>query len=218
MNTKDKIIQTSMALFNQYGERVITTNHIASEMGISPGNLYYHFKNKEDILRHIFSLYRAHLQKSFTPTSKDKDVLCQLADYLSSIVELMWRFNFLYSNLTDILSRDKELKAQYLAQQEELLAQVVDVINGLKHADLITIDDSDVVEFAHLVKLTVSFWTPYLKAHTVDLNISKRDIYGGIVKVVLLFKPYAKGEGLVQLKKLQKEYTEKQLEIDQAVA
>jgi uncharacterized GH25 family protein len=71
---------------------------------------------------------------------------------------------------------------------------------------------------AHLVKLTVSFWTPYLKAHNVELNISKRDIYGGIVKVVLLFKPYARGDGLAQLKKLQQEYTDKQLEIDQAVA
>ena len=49
MSTKDKIIHTSIELFNRHGERAITTNHIASHMGISPGNLYYHFKNKEDI-------------------------------------------------------------------------------------------------------------------------------------------------------------------------
>ena len=218
MGTKDKIIQTSMALFNQHGERAITTNHIASEMGISPGNLYYHFKNKEDILRHIFVLYKTHLQEHFVPMDKHGDVVRQLAGYLDSIVELMWEFNFFYSNLTDILSRDMELKKQYLEQQEELVGQVVEVIGGLQHAGVIDIDDADIVELAHMVKLTVSFWAPYVKAHNIDSSVSKRDIYGGIVKVILLFKPYAKGQGLEQLQLLQQEYTNKQLESAQEVA
>lgn len=218
MSTKDKIIQTSIALFNQHGERAITTNHIASEMGISPGNLYYHFKNKEDILRHIFGLYQSHLKENFTPMDKNLDVMAQLAGYLDSLVELMWRFNFFYNNLTDILGRDKELKAQYLVHQAQLVEQVVAVINGLKYAEVIAIDDCDIEELAHMVKLTVSFWTPYVKAHSKDSSLTKQDIFGGIVKVILLFKPYAQGEGLEQLKKLQQEYLNKQLEVEQAVA
>lgn len=218
MSTKDKIIQTSIALFNQFGERAITTNHIASEMGISPGNLYYHFKNKEDILRHIFGLYKTHLQDNFTPMDKNLDVMPQLAGYLDSLVELMWRFNFFYNNLTDILSRDKELKAQYLEQQTQLVEQVVAVINGLKYAEVIVIDESDIVELAHMVKLTVSFWTPYVKAHSEESTLTKQDIFGGIVKVILLFKPYSHGAGLEQLKQLQQEYSNKQLEVAQAVA
>lgn len=218
MSTKDKIIQTSIALFNHHGERAITTNHIASEMGISPGNLYYHFKNKEDILRNIFSLYKNHLKDNFIPMDKNQDVMEQLAGYLDSLVELMWRFNFFYNNLTDILSRDNELKAQYLEQQAQLLEQVAVVIAGLKYAEVIEIDDSDIVELAHMVKLTVSFWTPYVKAHSEDGRLSKQDIFGGIVKVILLFKPYAKGAGLDQLKELQQEYINKQLDVEQAVA
>ena len=57
MKTKDKIIHCALKLFNEQGERQITTNHIAADLGISPGNLYYHFSNKQEIIRSIFQLY-----------------------------------------------------------------------------------------------------------------------------------------------------------------
>ncbi|MFD1638217.1 TetR/AcrR family transcriptional regulator [Evansella tamaricis] len=51
--TKDKITETAIELFNEHGTSQVSTNHIAEKMGISTGNLYYHFKNKEEIIREI---------------------------------------------------------------------------------------------------------------------------------------------------------------------
>ncbi|HGY0963944.1 TPA: TetR/AcrR family transcriptional regulator, partial [Vibrio cholerae] len=56
MKTKDRIVHAALELFNQQGERNITTNHIAAHIEISPGNLYYHFRNKQEIVRDIFAL------------------------------------------------------------------------------------------------------------------------------------------------------------------
>ena len=53
MKTRDKIITTAINLFNLHGTKAVSTNHISKEMGISPGNLYYHFSNKNDIIRSI---------------------------------------------------------------------------------------------------------------------------------------------------------------------
>ena len=58
IKTYDRIVQESLKLFNEHGERTITTNHIAAHLGISPGNLYYHFRNKEEIVYQIFLSYR----------------------------------------------------------------------------------------------------------------------------------------------------------------
>ncbi len=66
MKTRDKIVYAALELFNQHGERNITTNHIADHIEISPGNLYYHFRNKQEIVREIFALYSAELLERFT--------------------------------------------------------------------------------------------------------------------------------------------------------
>ena len=207
MNTKEKIIHTSISLFNENGERAITTNHIASSLGMSPGNLYYHFKNKEDIIRHMFALYRDHLSTHFKPIDKDDDAFSHLTAYLDSLFELMWRFHFFYDNLGDILSRDTDLKQAYIDFQLELLEQVRNVILGLRDKGMIAIDEQDVTELAHTLKLTVSFWTPYIKARRPSGSLAEQDIYYGILKVLALFRAYSTEKSSVQMNQLREKYT-----------
>ncbi len=49
MSTKLKILETARKLFNESNTQTATTNHIAKAMGISPGNLHYHYKNREEM-------------------------------------------------------------------------------------------------------------------------------------------------------------------------
>jgi AcrR family transcriptional regulator len=214
MNTKEKIIRTSIAMFNLNGERAVTTNHIAASLGISPGNLYYHFKNKEDIIRHIFSLYSEHLNTHFKPLDLDENALEQLTIYLDSLFDLMWRYHFFYDNLTDILARDGELKKDYIAFQAKLFEQVKAVVIALRDANVIAIDDADAKELAHMLKMTVSFWTPYVKARRLTGVLEQQDIYNGIVKVLMLFKPYCTQMSKTKIADLQAHY---QILADQAV-
>ena len=54
-DTKSVILDTAVRLFNQHGSQSVSTNRIAAEMSISVGNLYYHFNNKEDIIRSLMT-------------------------------------------------------------------------------------------------------------------------------------------------------------------
>lgn len=52
-NTKQKILTTSIELFNKHGLANVRLLQIANELGISPGNLAYHFRNKEALIEAI---------------------------------------------------------------------------------------------------------------------------------------------------------------------
>ncbi len=96
LSTRERIVQTSLELFNTLGERSVTTNHIAAHLGISPGNLYYHFRNKQAIVAELFTAYEQwvgsflHLPAGRALTLQDK------AGYLQALLEAMWRYGFLH--------------------------------------------------------------------------------------------------------------------------
>ncbi|MDZ7901739.1 MAG: TetR/AcrR family transcriptional regulator [Rheinheimera sp.] len=174
LRTKDKILQASTELFNQQGERQVTTNHIAAHLGISPGNLYYHFRNKEDIVRQIFKEYAKLLDNRLQPPTRPSEALDALAQYLDVVFELMWRFHFFYANLPDIFfGRDPMLQQDYLQVQKGVLAKVISVLQALKAADVIEIENADIPNFAHTVKLVVTFWVSYLKTQAPHAAIDQ---------------------------------------------
>ncbi len=193
MKTRDKIVQASLELFNEHGERAITTNHIAAHLNISPGNLYYHFRNKEDIIRSIFSLYEQHLESGFQPyVDKEVDVDL-LVGYFDAMFYTLWQFRFMYANLADILSRDETLKNRYLKAQQDVLARSSGVLEKLTQDGFLAINPEDLKPLADTIKMLVSFWISYKLTQTQSNigSITKESLYEGLLRVIMLFKSYA---------------------------
>lgn len=219
MRTREKIIQASIELFNEHGERQITTNHIAAHLGISPGNLYYHFRNKNDIIHHIFCEYKQQLEDLFSPRGQSLNTIKLLQHYFDGVFELMWRFNFLYSNLPDILSRDVKLHTLYLELQARQVEQMIDAVTELKRSGVLNIPTEDIADFIHGIKVTVTFWISYLKIQPVAKDLSQGEVgllskiekpmlYKGVLTVLLMLKPYLSGENKQAIEALQQHYSE----------
>src|SRR5699024_9135894 len=102
-STRDRILQASLDLFNTQGERNITTNHIASHLGMSPGNLYYHFCNKPMIVAELFNEFERKMEVFFTLPEAASVTLEDKARYLESLLELLWQFRFLHQGLEYLL-------------------------------------------------------------------------------------------------------------------
>ena len=148
MKTKDKIIYTAIKLFNKQGTNLVSTNHIAKEMGISPGNLYYHFRSKNDIIRSISDNFSNELGSVL------KIQLDTITDFSSNLTSLFNRFfkiqqsyQFLFLEGVHLTKQDSRLLDNYTNLRSlikkgyhELLSNLVK-IKIMKRQSLNIIDD-----------------------------------------------------------------------------
>jgi AcrR family transcriptional regulator len=122
MNTKERILDAALALFNEQGTHRVTTNHIAQGLEISPGNLYYHFRNKEEIIRALFERLTGEWAKTFTPPQDRPLVLADLETMLARNFEVLLEFRFFYRERATLIERDPELATRYQKNRRQGLA------------------------------------------------------------------------------------------------
>lgn len=207
MKTRDRIVAAALQLFNEQGEARVTTNHIAAHLGISPGNLYYHFRNKNDIIHCIFADYSAHLRKSFVPVTGAASASPALwLHYLDAVFYVMWEFRFLYANLHGILQRDVQLHQQYLELQQELEANLQALLRELNNQQVLTVPDEDVAMLSQNLKMLVTCWVSYQLVQQVEARLSQGVLYEGVVRVLLMLKPYFHTNKGLELNQLLEHY------------
>lgn len=114
MSTKEKILAKALELFNEKGYNNITTRHIAAELSISPGNLHYHFKHSEDIIKILFTELTLKMDELLTGMkTKENKTLEDLYVLTSSTCEIFYHYRFIFINLVDVLKKIPEVEMQY---------------------------------------------------------------------------------------------------------
>ncbi|CAH8188127.1 MULTISPECIES: TetR/AcrR family transcriptional regulator [Vibrio] len=199
MKTKDRIVYAALELFNEHGERTITTNHIAAHIEISPGNLYYHFRNKQEIVREIFALYSAELLERFTPIQGQRESLTLLKHYLDSIFTLMWKYRFFYANLPEILQRDEVLHEEYIQVQEKLQSNLIDIMRAFVDLKLLAVVEDEMKPLVTTLHMIASSWLSYQSAMSSKTHITEQVIHQGMLQMIAVVKPKATEQGIEQL-------------------
>ncbi|SEG49585.1 TetR/AcrR family transcriptional regulator [Vibrio hangzhouensis] len=203
MKTRDKIVYAALDLFNSDGERNVTTNHIAAHIEISPGNLYYHFRNKQEIVREIFALYSHELIERFTPIQGQQESLGLLKHYLDSIFNLMWKYRFFYANLPEILQRDDKLHEEYIEVQERLQGNLVNILKAFVELELLAIDDNELKSLVTTLHMMAVGWLSYQSAMSPKTKITEEVIQQGMLHMINVVKPLSTSKGREQLSLLE---------------
>ena len=160
MNTRDRILDTALRLFNQSGTAAVSTNHIADALGISPGNLYYHFRNKEAIIRELFEQQYAHWDAIYSLPSDRMPTLEDMWRMVNDTFPVSWDYRFIYRELIALLRRDDELNRRWVevrARGFDGFRQLIEVFAAA--GVLRPPDDPDVVtRLAELIWMINEFW------------------------------------------------------------
>ncbi|WP_372986079.1 TetR/AcrR family transcriptional regulator [Marinobacter sp.] len=210
MKTRDKIILASLELFNERGERNVTTNHIAAHLAISPGNLYYHFRNKSDIIYEIFLEYEK-LVDFYLDIPRDRPLtLDDLTFYLESVFDGLWSYRFFHRDLEYLLDSDPRLRKDYREFTNRCLAAISQIFEKMSEAGIIEPQPEDLRSAMSLnVWLVITNWMAFLKtAHAADepASLSLTELKQGIYQVLTLEIPYLTAGYREQVMALREKY------------
>jgi AcrR family transcriptional regulator len=202
--TRQRILDASLAMFNAQGEPNVTTNHIADELEISPGNLYYHFRNKDDIIEQLFGGYEQRMDAALTAPEGRLPGLEDVWLQLHLVFECIWDYRFLYRDLVDILTRNRRLRLRFARILKRADEQAHQVMRGLVQAGVMRASADEVDAAATNILVIATFWMNYAAARgDKDERASIRD---GIVQVMMLVAPFMRDAERVHLNTLTRAY------------
>ena len=203
-DTRQRILDRSLAMFNAQGEPNVTTNHIADELEISPGNLYYHFRNKDDIIEHLFARYEARIDEALTPPSGRLPELEDVWLQLHLVFECIWDYRFLYRDLVDILSRNRRLRIRFARILRRADDQAHLVMRGLTQSGAMRASVAELDAASTNILVIATFWLNYAAVRG-DTD-EQASIRAGIVQVMMSLAPFLRDAERVHLNTLVQAY------------
>lgn len=195
-STKQRILQTSLALFNQRGERVVTTNHIAAELGISSGNLYYHFKNKQAIIRELFEQYQ---QDTLSLLALPEDRELTPADkirYFQVLSQQLWLYRFLHRDVYHLIESIADFQELYPRFACQIMRQGQRIYEKFVAAGLMRMNTAEIEALVVNVWIVLTNWTNflYMSGHLTAQDESEQWVGQVMRQMLFLEAPYLVGD------------------------
>jgi AcrR family transcriptional regulator len=197
LKTKDKILQISLQLFNERGERTVTTNHIAAEMGISPGNLYYHFRNKQEIIKELMELYQKEtLDLLSLPDDRPVNANDKIR-YFQVLSSQMWDYRFLHRDVYHLVENNDDFRKIYPRFAGKVMQQGQKIYQAFVDAELMQMTASEIEALIINLWIVLTNWTNflYMSGHLKDSNhLEEKWVWQALRQMVFLEGPYLRGE------------------------
>ena len=203
MKTRDRILECALQLFNRRGEPNVSTLEIANEMGISPGNLYYHFHGKEPLILGLFERFEDELTPLLDPP---EDVRLAAEDYwlfLHLIVERMAQYRFLFQDLSNLAGRLPKLARGVRSLLNAIKRAFAALLASLKGQGQLVSGTQALGQLVEQIVLTLLFSLDYQR-------ILGREAQVGVVvyQVMLLVAPHLQEEAREAVQGLAVRYLE----------
>lgn len=158
--TAERILEVSLDLFNRFGEPNVSTTLISAELGISPGNLYYHYPAKDELINALFDRYERALGELLNASDGVRDVE-DAWFFMHTLFELIWQYRFLYRDLNDLLSKNRRLETHFQWVLKNKSRAVRAMLDGMSRAGAVSIDSREAEPTATSMVVVLTYWLSY---------------------------------------------------------
>ncbi len=204
--TRERILETALALFNDFGEPNVTTQLIADEMGISPGNLYYHFHSKDEIIESIFTDFERSIEDTLTVPQRRTTNVEDIWLYLHLIFEGIWTYRFLYRDINELLSRNRLLETHFKRIVAHKMKTAALICDGLVATGDMKASPAEIQTLAVNMTVLATYWLSFEFVREPRRTIDAAALARGAFQVMSLAAPYLQGRSRVLFERLATEY------------
>lgn len=194
--TAERILEVTLGLFNRFGEPNVSTTLISAELGISPGNLYYHFPAKDELVNALFDRYEQRLDELLHASAEVDDIESAWF-FVHTFFELIWDYRFLYRDLNDLLSKNRHLETHFqkiIGNKERALLQL---LQALIRSRCMQMEPSVILPTARNMVIMLTYWLSYEYVQAPRLALepehASQALTRGAQHVLNLLVPFAQG-------------------------
>ena len=195
--TAQRILETTLLLFNRFGEPNVSTTLISAELGISPGNLYYHYPAKEALINTLVDDYETALAQVLVAADAVRDVE-DAWFFLHTLFELIWQYRFLYRDLNDLLSKNRRLETHFQLVLQQKTRALGAMLSSMHRCATLRIDPREMAPTATGMVVILTYWLSYEYVcdprHALEPDSAQAALLRGAHHVLNLLSPYLEGE------------------------
>ena len=191
--TAERILEVTLDLFNRFGEPNVSTTLISAELSISPGNLYYHYPAKDELINALYDRYEAALGELLNAADGVRDVE-DAWFFLHTLFELIWPYRFLYRDLNDLLSKNRRLETHFQSVLKDKARAIRALLDGMSRTGAVRIDSREVEATATSMVVVLTYWLSYEYVrdprHALEGEAAQLALLRGAHHVLHLLVPY----------------------------
>lgn len=137
-STAERIVETALKLFNEHGYSNVASLRIAMALGISPGNLAYHFKSKTDIVLAVFPRLEEELGGDLAGVTQPARPFTaeHAAIHQIELFRILWKYRFVFNALTQLM-QEPDIHRRFMALQDTVISTTAGMFDTLiAHGDM----------------------------------------------------------------------------------
>jgi AcrR family transcriptional regulator len=204
--TRQRILDVTLALFNERGEPQVSTSLIAAELGISAGNLHYHFRRKDELSAALLERFVGEFDALLPPAGWRAQDVEDAWLLLHLLLETVWRYRFLFRDLSAVMARDRRAAQRLAGVFSRAVEAARAICLGLTEQGTLTATAVEIDALAENVAVVALFWLSFESARHPRQDARSAGMSRGAYQVLMLVAPFLQLESRVHLERLALEY------------
>lgn len=204
--TRQRILDTTLALYNEHGEPQVSTSLIAAELGISAGNLHYHFRRKDELSAALLDRFVAEFDALLPPSGWRADHVEDAWLLLHLLLETLWRHRFLFRDLSGIMARDRRASQRLASVFERAVGVSRGICLGLVEQGVMTATGAEIDALSGNIAVVSLYWLSFESARHPKASLERKGMARGAYQVLMLVAPFLQPESRFHLEQLAREY------------